>query len=126
MASPFRVELVTPERTVYSSDEATMVSVRSIAGDLAFMAGHIPYVGALLVAPVKFISGTGEVEIAAVHGGIAHFRPEGTLVISAGVAELKGEIDVDRARRSLEESEDPDSHEQKRAVLRLEVAGVSI
>ena len=126
MATHFRVEVVTPERMVFTSDEATMVSVRSIAGKLAFMAGHIPYVGALTLAPVKITTAAGESITIALHGGIAHFQSDGVLVISSGVGELASEIDVSRARKSLEANPDPTSLENQRALLRLQVAGEQV
>ena len=43
-----RVELVSPERVVYSGD-ATMVVLRTAeGGDIAFQPGHAPFLGALV------------------------------------------------------------------------------
>jgi hypothetical protein len=45
------VELVSPERTLFSGD-ATMVRARTIGGgDIAFLTGHAPFVGALSRSP---------------------------------------------------------------------------
>ncbi len=42
----FHLQIVTPDGLVYDG-EAGQVSVRSIDGDIAILAGHIPYVTAL-------------------------------------------------------------------------------
>ena len=42
----FHLQIVTPDGLVYDGD-AGQVSVRSIDGDIAILAGHIPYVTAL-------------------------------------------------------------------------------
>ena len=41
-----QVELVSPERILYS-DEADMVVCRTLSGEIAFMANHAPFIGAL-------------------------------------------------------------------------------
>ena len=47
------VELVSPERILYS-DDAEMVICRTIGGgEIAFLAGHTPFLGALATAPVR-------------------------------------------------------------------------
>jgi F-type H+-transporting ATPase subunit epsilon len=44
---PMHVELVSPERVLLST-EATMVMARTIGGgDIAFLPGHAPFIGAL-------------------------------------------------------------------------------
>ena len=42
----FHLQIVTPDGLVYDGD-AGQLSVRSIDGDIAILAGHIPYVTAL-------------------------------------------------------------------------------
>ncbi len=112
MATPFHVEIVTPERTVYSG-EADEVSMRTDSGEIAFLAHHEDFIGAADVTVVRVTTpgggdGTehgGEVRIA-VHGGFVHVdQDENSVRILAGVAELAGEIDVERARRALEAAE---------------------
>ncbi|MHB1597346.1 MAG: ATP synthase F1 subunit epsilon [Acidimicrobiales bacterium] len=112
MATPFHVEIVTPERTVYSG-EADEVSMRTDAGEIAFLAHHEDFIGAADVTVVRVTTpgggdGTehgGEVRLA-VHGGFVHVdQDENSVRILAGVAELASEIDVERARRALEAAE---------------------
>ena len=104
MGTPFPVELVTPERVLYSG-EADEVSLRAVEGEITFLAGHEDYVGVADVTVVRIgvvgrdAAGQDPAELrAAVHGGFVHVDGEG-VVILAGVAELASEIDVARARR---------------------------
>ena len=48
-----RVELVSPERILFTGD-AEMVICRTIGGgDIAFLTGHAPFLGALDIWPVR-------------------------------------------------------------------------
>ena len=46
------VELVSPEEILFSGD-ADMVICRTTDGEIAFLTGHAPFVGALGIGPVK-------------------------------------------------------------------------
>ncbi|HVC26156.1 MAG TPA: F0F1 ATP synthase subunit epsilon [Acidimicrobiales bacterium] len=109
MATPFHVELVTPERVLYSGDVAE-VSMRTDGGEIAFLAHHEDFIGAAGVTVVRLApvdAGEGATsQLAAVHGGFVHFEQDAnTLTILAGVAELGSEVDVERARRALERAD---------------------
>jgi F-type H+-transporting ATPase subunit epsilon len=139
-----QVELVSPERILYSG-RADMVIARTVGGgDIAFLTGHSPFVGALDIATVTIRSeGEGD-EVVAVHGGFVEVSassagssgsdgatPETTVTILSDVAELADQIDVDRARRARQQAEerlqrDDDGEAQaalQRAHVRLNTAG---
>ena len=125
-----QVELVSPERILFSG-EADMVIVRTVGGgDVAFLAGHAPFLGALAIHSARIKRPDGTEETAAVHGGFVHVR-ENKVIILSDVAELASQIDVERARRAKEAAEDKardvdDAEAQaalQRAVLRVDVAG---
>jgi F-type H+-transporting ATPase subunit epsilon len=106
MATPFHVELVTPERVLFSG-EADEVSMRTDAGEIAFLAHHEDFIGAvdITVAKINVTEGAsadseGSALVAAVHGGFVHVDDAGVRIL-AGVAELAGEIDVERARAAF-------------------------
>jgi F0F1-type ATP synthase epsilon subunit len=48
------VEIVSPERVLYSGD-GDMVVARAADGDIAFLPGHAPFIGALSIAPVRVL-----------------------------------------------------------------------
>jgi F-type H+-transporting ATPase subunit epsilon len=115
-----QVELVSPERILYSG-EADMVIARTAGGDIAFLTGHAPFVGALGIGKVVIRETAGGSTIAAVHGGFIEIKDNRVSILS-DVAELADQIDVARAREALSGAgEDADA--RRRAEVRLDVAG---
>jgi F-type H+-transporting ATPase subunit epsilon len=123
------VALVSPERVLFH-DPAEMVICRTTDGELAFLTGHAPFVGALGIAIVRIRKEDGTEQRAAVHGGFVEVRDDQVSILS-DVAELPEQIDVDRARRAMQEAErrlaqgdDPEAAAAaRRAEIRLELAG---
>jgi len=98
------VELVSPELILFSGD-AEMVICRTIGGgDIAFLADHAPFLGALDDAIVRIRKTDGEWEEAAVHYGFVHVRDNSVILLS-DLAELASQIDFERARHDREELE---------------------
>jgi F-type H+-transporting ATPase subunit epsilon len=124
---PLQVELVSPERILWSG-EAEMVVARTSDGDIAFLTGHSPFIGALGIGAVSIRATDGTEERAAVHGGFVEVSDDRVTILS-DVAELAGDIDAARAQRALEEAERRDRVEDaeaeaalRRARLRVELA----
>ncbi len=70
------VQLVSPERILYSG-EATRVVARTLGGgDIAFLAGHAPFIGALDIHTVVIHPGRGDDIVVAVHGGFVEVSDE--------------------------------------------------
>ncbi|MGI9079402.1 MAG: ATP synthase F1 subunit epsilon [Acidimicrobiales bacterium] len=124
------VELVSPERILYSGD-AEMVTCRTVGGgDIAFLADHAPFLGALGIGRVKVKTTEGEDVHAAVHGGFVHVRDNQVIILS-DVAELAADIDAERARKAKDAADrrdlDIDDAAAEAAVaranIRLELAG---
>jgi F-type H+-transporting ATPase subunit epsilon len=100
---PLAVELVSPERTLFSGD-ATIVRARTVGGgDIAFLPGHTPFVGALATWTVEFTLEGGGSEVAAIHGGFIEVSNDHVKILS-DLAELASTIDIDRARRAEEKA----------------------
>lgn len=98
-----RVEIVTPERNLFSG-EAEMVVCRAVSGDIAFLANHMPYLAALEPGVVRLDLEGGEQVSLAVHGGFVEVH-DNRVTMLADVAERPEEIDVARAERAREEAE---------------------
>jgi F-type H+-transporting ATPase subunit epsilon len=99
-----QVEVVAPERVIFSG-EATMVVTRTLdGGDIAFLPGHAPFLGALIENHTRVQLADGSIENMAVHGGFVEVS-ENRVTILSDLAELAAEIDVERARRALEQAE---------------------
>jgi F-type H+-transporting ATPase subunit epsilon len=129
---PLTVDVVSPERVLYSG-EADMLVCRTSEGEIAFLPGHVPFLGALGIGVVRSLLPERGEQAAAVHGGFVEVANDRVIVLS-DVAELAEQIDVERARRAKQRAEerlaaDPDDDEARAALLRattrLEVAGAA-
>ena len=67
MAKPFRLDVVSPEATVWSG-EATFVVARTTEGEIGVLADHEPTLAALTTGAVTVEAGNEKVTIG-VHGG---------------------------------------------------------
>lgn len=123
------VELVSPERILWSGD-ADMVVARTSEGDIAFLTGHAPFLGTLGIGAVTIEETGGRQTKIAVHGGFIEVSQNKVTILS-DVAELPEEIDVPRAQQAKERAEaalrqhhDVESEAAlRRAALRLQLAG---
>ena len=102
------VELVSPERVAYTG-EAKMVICRTTTGDIAFLPGHVPFIGVLATHPVRVLLDEGGEQVIAVHQGFVEVSPpEGDVTrvtILSDVCELADTIDVARAQAAKERAE---------------------
>jgi F-type H+-transporting ATPase subunit epsilon len=123
------VEVVSPERILWTG-EAQMVIARTVGGgDIAFLTGHAPFVGALDIWKVEVRAEDGSDEVIAVHGGFIEVSNDRVTVLS-DVAEVSSQIDVERARAAQERAEaairagdDVEAEAAlRRAAVRLEAA----
>ena len=101
--SKMTVEVVTPERVVYSG-QAEMVIARGVNGELGIMPNHMPLVTPLKTAPVQIKVEGDQVERMAVSGGFMEVRGD-KVTILAETAEKPGDIDVERAKAAKERAE---------------------
>ena len=125
------VQLVSPEQVLYVG-EADMVIARTLGGgEIAFLRGHAPFLGALADSSVRLVLADGGQERFAVHGGFVEVAHDRVIVLS-DVAELAADIDTERAREAKARAEEAlrvnadDEDAQAaltRADVRLEVAG---
>ena len=128
MADPMTVALVSPERILFQG-EANMVVCRTSEGEIAFLANHAPFLGALGIGQVKIKATDGSEVRAAVHGGFVEVS-NNTVTVLSDVAELADQIDVERARaaranveRRAAEMDDAEAEAAlRRATVRIEVA----
>ena len=129
-----QVELVSPEKILWSG-EATMVITRTLAGgDIAFLPGHAPFVGAMGTGVLTIRPADGSADVlVAVHGGFVEVSTHDgttTVTVLSDVAELGSQVDIERAREAQSRHHaalrDGDTEAQlalRRAEVRLEAAG---
>lgn len=100
-----RFELVTPSRTLYSG-EAEMVVCRTVDGEIAFLADHMPYIGALDPCLVRIVGSEGgaspEIRVA-VRGGFVEVKGNQVIML-ADHAQLASDVDIASARRDESEA----------------------
>jgi F-type H+-transporting ATPase subunit epsilon len=91
-----QVDIVSPERVLFSG-QATMVITRTFGGgEIAFLAGHAPFLAALTENHTRITLEGGNVLDVAVHGGFVEVSHNKVSILS-DVAELGDHIDVNRA-----------------------------
>ena len=98
---PMQVELVSPEKILWSG-EADMVITRTVGGgDIAFLPGHAPFVGALGIGAMTIRPTDGKDEHVAVHGGFVEVsgNPERGTTVSSRAAPV-GAWSVSNASKS--------------------------
>ncbi|MCZ7530374.1 MAG: ATP synthase F1 subunit epsilon [Acidimicrobiia bacterium] len=125
------VELVSPEQMLYSGD-AEMIVARTTEGDIAFLPGHAPFLGSLGIGVVRIILDGDNEEVAAIHGGFVEVRG-GNVIVLTDVAEMSGDIDVERATAARERAQQAMDSEPTaeveaalaRATTRLVAAGAA-
>jgi F-type H+-transporting ATPase subunit epsilon len=77
-----QVEVVSPERILYSG-EADMVVCRTIeGGEIAFLTGHAPFLGALDESEVRIKSSSGGDTSARIAGGFVEVRDDRVIILS--------------------------------------------
>ena len=97
MASSIRLEIVTPERVIYS-DEVDAVVVPGVEGQLGILPHHAPLMTMLQPGELKVRKGGEEIYVA-IFGGFLEVRPDRVIVL-ADAAERAEEIDVGRAEEA--------------------------
>ena len=119
-----RIELVSPEKIVYEGD-AELVIARTSDGEIGFQPGHVPFVGNLVSSVVRVALSDGGIQRIAVHSGFVEVS-DNHVALLCDVAELAEEIDIERAKASLESAKsdlanDPSNTEAVAAANRAEV-----
>lgn len=99
---PLHLEIVTPERQVFS-DTVESVQVPGSEGELGVLPHHAPLVSTLGVGELRFRK-DGTEESFAIVGGFLQVRPD-RVVVLAETADLASEIDLEKAQEARREAE---------------------
>lgn len=129
----FNLKIVSPDGIFYDGT-ARQLSLRSIDGDVAVMAGHIPYLTAVGIGECRVYAEEGsEPRLAACCGGLLNVTKEGVF-LAPTTFEWAEDIDRERAKAAKEKAlsriENPKSEAAKqlaeiklrRAELRIAIA----
>lgn len=77
----FRLIVSSPNGNVYEG-ETFMLTLRGVAGDLAILAGHIPFTTAVVPCDCKIELPSGEIKVGRVDSGILSVGIEETTLLT--------------------------------------------
>ncbi len=103
MATPFHVDVVTPEAVIWSGD-ATLLTARTTEGDIGVLANHQPTMAALATGAVTIHHDDG-VTSAGIHGGFLQiYRNQVTLLTDRAELTEGGLEEAREAARALRDA----------------------
>ena len=121
MAETFQFEVATPERLLVDQ-QVTTAELPGKNGYMGVLAGHAPLLSALGAGVVSFEGGASGRQVLAIDGGFVEIF-ENHVRVLADSAEYARDIQVDKARRELEEANQKLKHthntEESEAALRI-------
>lgn len=101
----FAVEFVSPESSLYSGEGTQVVARTRGGGEIAFLAGHEPFIGSLLASEVRVTEASGNVASFAVRSGFVSVTGTSVTVLS-DEASLVSDIDAEEAKADLAKAEE--------------------
>lgn len=101
---PFKLEIVSPRRVVFSGD-ATSISLPGAMGGFQVLHSHAPMLSTLNVGVMKLRTVEGSEAFYATSGGFVEVR-DNVVTVVVESAERADEIDVDRARRAADRAQE--------------------
>ena len=79
--STFLLNITSPDGKMFEG-EAQMVTARGVEGDLAILAGHIPFITALQPCDCKVVLEDGTEKLGTADGGLLTVTPEKVTLLS--------------------------------------------
>ena len=104
MSNVFKVEIINPEKSFLSKEDATEVVVPSYEGDMGILKDHISIISFLKPGLLKVIDTTSSQETFYVEDGIIEFKNNCLSILTSSIFNIK-EMDKNRIRDTLAEAE---------------------
>ncbi len=104
------VKIITPDRTVYDSDDISSVTIPTTNGVITVLPGHISLIAPIKTGEAHFVK-DGNTLALAVSGGILEVR-DNIIKILAERGELAHDIDIARAEDAYKRAQDAMKLEQ--------------
>lgn len=101
---PLKLEIVTPERVVFSEEGVDSVTLPGSEGELTVLPSHAPLMTELRPGPLVFRKAGEEIDVA-LSGGFLEVRDD-KVVVLADTAERSDEIDAARAEEARRRAAD--------------------
>lgn len=99
------LDIVTPEKRILHQGDVSIVTVKTVEGEVGILPGHLPLYSQLAPGELKYRVGTEE-HFVAIHGGFLEVANSKVTVLAdaAARAEDLDEAAVKEARRKAEEA----------------------
>jgi len=101
----FTLEVITPDRRVFSDDQIVSVMLPGIEGYLGVLANHEPLMTALAIGELDYRRADGSADAMALTGGFVEVF-DNKVTVLADVAEKREEIDLERAEKAVRRAEE--------------------
>lgn len=129
-SSALRVDVVSPERILFSGDARQVITRTLQGGEIAFLPGHAAFLGALTENHTRIYLTDGTIQDIAVHLGFVEVGPDHVSILSDS-AELAQNINVKRAQDAMAKAQEqlrtevtPEAESAlRRATARLAASG---
>ena len=123
MSEEFKVEIVNPEKSFFSSENVTEVIIPAIEGEMGILKDHISIISFLKPGIIKIFSKNIE-EKFYIDDGIVEFNDNNLTVLTSSIFNLKN-IDKSVIDKNLSEAEksleNPDLDDQKKFLIEQKV-----
>ena len=104
MNNVFKVEIINPEKSFLSKEDATEVVIPAFEGDMGILKDHISIISFLKPGLVKIIGTTSAETIYYVEDGIIEFRNNCLSILTSNIFDVK-KIDKNKVRDILAKAE---------------------
>jgi len=104
MSNVFKVEIVNPEKSFLSREDATEVVVPAFEGDMGILKDHISIISFLKPGLLKVIDSAAVEETYYVEDGIIEFKNNCLSILTSNIFDIK-KIDKNKVRDILTEAE---------------------
>ena len=104
MSEKFKIEIVNPEKSFLSKEDATEVVVPAFEGEMGILKDHISIISFLKPGIIKIVSKSGE-ENYYVEDGIIEFKNNNLSVLTSSIFNVK-DIEKDKISKLLAQAEE--------------------
>jgi F-type H+-transporting ATPase subunit epsilon len=122
---PLLLTILSPERRLLERAQVEDLTLTGSEGEIQILPGHAPMIGTLETGPFRYRESSGGETVGVISSGFFEVKND-EVSLMAETLELRGEIDVNRAKKSQSEAEemlrqaDLDEHSFKKYQLQLE------
>ena len=125
MSSQLKLSILTPERRLVEGIPVDEVTLTGSEGQVQILPGHAPMIGTLQTGTFHYQAPGKEAVTGVISAGFFEVKDD-NLQVMAETLELRGEINMDRARKAQQLAEetlkaaDLDEHQFKKYQLKLQ------